>query len=580
VTVHRGPLADDGRTASLVVFFGRGSQRDKAEAARRISRSLDGGPLKLAVGGRYPGLNAIADRGKHDFGRAALIAAPFALLLLGLASGSLARAAVALIAALIALLATMPPLALVQGATDLPLSALLIAALAALYIGTQTSLLVMSRWQREIEDGSDAARALGRAVRWVGRVVLLGSAVAAAGIVALTIVPSPVPAGGAVPGLVAVLLAGPVALVATAAVGRVLGPRLDAGSLRRRREPNPAGSPAYRFAAGLMPGRVALVLAVVGTSVGLSLPIHRVELSAADSTLLSADSSARAPDRQLGSAIGSPVLIAAVGHDEGLLRTYAQRLARVNGVRAVTEPQAVGRDVRLMVASTEDPQGGEGARDAIRAMRRVPASFPVSIGGIAAESLDQRASLQGRALLAAGVAALLIVVALGWLTGTVGAAVKAAIVLLLGTVAALGACVLVFGDGRLAGFLDYDPRGGLALATLLSVTVLGIAVSATFAGAILASMIEENDAGADPREQVIRGIEAVAPASLASAGAGLVLAAGMLLSGLEPLKELGLGFAAVLVTQVLIGGMVLAPALLGLLAGLNWWPRKPTSSRR
>jgi putative drug exporter of the RND superfamily len=580
VAVHRGPRARRGRTASLVAFFGRGSERDKAEAARRIGRSLDGGPLKLAVGGRYPVLNAIADREKRDFARALLMALPFAVVLLALFAGSLVRAVVCLLAAALAVLATMPPLALVQSATDLPVSAVLVAALASLYVALQTALLVLMRYRRELEAGEDEGRAAGRATRWAARVVLLGSAVAGAGALALAILPSPVTAAAAIPGLVAALVAGPAALVATRAAITVLGERLDKGRLGRSRPPNPAGSAAYRFTAGLMPVRLPLVVAVAATNVGLALPIHRVELPAADSTLLAADAPARAPDRQLGSAIASPVLIAAVGHDDRRLSAYARRLARVPGVRAVTEPAAVGPDVRLMVGSTRDDPGEEGARRAVRAMRAVETPFPVSIGGIAAESLDQRASLEGRVPIAAGVAILLAVVALGWLTATLGAAIKASLVLLLGTAAALGSSVLIFGDGRLPGLLDYAPRGGVGLGTLLAVTVLGAAVFAAFAGAMLVGMIEESDTGADPREQVVRGMEAIAPAALGAAAAGLALAAGMILSGLEPLKELGAGFAAVLIAQVLVGGMVLSPALLGLFARLNWWPRSANGGGR
>jgi uncharacterized membrane protein YdfJ with MMPL/SSD domain len=378
-------------------------------------------------------------------------------------------------------------------------------------------------------------------------------------------------------GALAALVTGAVALVAMPSLLVLSSPAAATAATREAAESEREGSFFwYRLESALTRWRgvaAVLVLVPIAALIAIASPGLRAETLPIAAASLPDDAEAhRAEVRstaELGAETTAPVLVSAQSAGRAQLKSFRFELARLPGVAVAKGPTDAGSGRELLRAGTEARPGSLGARDAVEAIRDVPAPVTVSVGGRDAEALDAHRALVDWLPVAAGVAVGLLSVLLFIVLGTVvpsrlraaPSAVALAIVTLLPAAAAGGLLVIVFQDGRLTGPLDYAPLGAPTLGALIAAVGAIAAISAARTIQLVAGLAVERELGFPPRAAVPLAaaltLPAVTAATLIVAAATLVLVAADLVAA----KELGLAVAAGLLLDLVLARALLMPAL-------------------
>jgi uncharacterized membrane protein YdfJ with MMPL/SSD domain len=378
-------------------------------------------------------------------------------------------------------------------------------------------------------------------------------------------------------GALAALVTGAVALVAMPSLLVLSSPAAATAATREAAESEREGSFFwYRLESALTRWRgvaAVLVLVPIAALIAIASPGLRAETLPIAAASLPDDAEAhRAEVRstaELGAETTAPVLVSAQSAGRAQLKSFRFELARLPGVAVAKGPTDAGPGRELLRAGTEARPGSLGARDAVEAIRDVPAPVTVSVGGRDAEALDAHRALVDWLPVAAGVAVGLLSVLLFIVLGTVvpsrlraaPSAVALAIVTLLPAAAAGGLLVIVFQDGRLTGPLDYAPLGAPTLGALIAAVGAIAAISAARTIQLVAGLAVERELGFPPRAAVPLAaaltLPAVTAATLIVAAATLVIVGADLVAA----KELGLAVAAGLLLDLVLARALLMPAL-------------------
>jgi RND superfamily putative drug exporter len=241
------------------------------------------------------------------------------------------------------------------------------------------------------------------------------------------------------------------------------------------------------------------------------------------------------------------------------LTGYAHGLERLPGVTAA-HVRTAGRQAVVVVGLRPRP-GSVAAQRSVRAIRVTAAPLSLEVGGESATTLDARERFRDRLPLVA-----VLIVALVFAAATLAGrspplAGGLAIAGLLPTAGVAGLLVLVFGDGRLHGLIDYVPAGAphltAAIGALLAVATISAERSVTYA----AASRHERRFGSNVRRAPVRAAALTLPGQ--AIATVIVAAAAAVLSGslILPAKEFGLAVAAgaildlVGVRALMLGGL-------------------------
>jgi putative drug exporter of the RND superfamily len=344
--------------------------------------------------------------------RAELLAAPLLVLVLLLVFRSLVAAAIPLAFGALTVLAGRGVLALLSSAMTIDALSLVVCTMMGLALGVDYSLLIVSRFREELEGGRSPWEAAARARASAGRttlfagttliVAVLGSALLQPGSLLLSLATTV--------GVVTVISV-TVSTLAVPPLLALLGERINAGRIGRRRTGPPRSTVAGAATAALRKPALAACLVAVPL-VLLALPTLAFTTGAPGidelPTSNRARQSAETIDRAIGPGWEAPfVLVAATErgpittpHKLALLARWQRRIAAEPGVRAVIGPSPIARraaPLRSLGAklASQGPQGpaqlerlGPGLRRAARAVKQLR-------GGIAAGA-------EGSGLLARG----------------------------------------------------------------------------------------------------------------------------------------------------------------------------------
>ena len=143
-----------------------------------------------------------------------------------------------------------------------------------------------------------------------------------------------------------------------------------------------------------------------------------------------------------------------------------------------------------------------------QAIRELPSTAPVRVGGDAAAFVDQQAAIAGRLALAIGLLALLTFTVLWLMTDSIVLPLKALVMNTLTVGVALAPLELIYGHGRLTGLLHYTANGGVEPTDFLVTAALVFALSTDYGVFLLGRITEAHRAGAAVREAVVIGVGA------------------------------------------------------------------------
>lgn len=577
----RAQVARDGSSVFVQGQFAPGGDDARIDAARRVRDALAGEP-GVRVGGAAAVAEEVTSFVAHDLTRAELIALPV-LFLLAL---WVFRGAVA------ALLMPIMGLVVIEGAyfavgainalTTMSVFSLNLIVAIGLGLAVDYSLLMVTRFRHEMRLGGDRAAALDATMRTAGKSVAFSAVTVAAALSGLMAFSMNFLFSMGLGGLIVALFAGVAALVVLPALLWVLGERIDAlaprawqreGSADRRR------GAWYHVSRFVLRRPVVVAAVTTGVLLVMALPSLGIHFIPVDSTVMppSAQSRQVADRLATGYAADTGSAMSVALQTEGIeapgraARACVARMARDPGVAGATPATRAGGDVWTFSVVSRDPALSDASVALVGRLRGVPCAGVTSVGGVAADFVDQRAALARGLPVAVGVIVAVTLVALFLMTGSVVLPAKAVILNLISIAATIGMVVWIFQRGHLEGPLDFTARGGLGLTQPVLLGAVAFGLSTDYAVFLLSRIGELRQSGLSNEESIAQGIQHTGRVVTAAALLFAVAVGAFAMSRVVVLKEIGVGAALAVLVDASIVRALLVPASMGILGDANWW---------
>ncbi len=595
-------VSPDGRTTYLAVAL-TGDQNEQvlavADVVTAAVRDVPAG-FDVVVGGRtalYERVNVIS---KEDLEKAELLSLPVTAAVLLLAFGGAVAAGLPLLLAVAALMATLGLLFLVSFVTTLSIYVTSTASIIGIGVGIDYSLFVVTRYREELATGLGVPDAVVRAVATSGRSVAVSGLTVVVALAGMFLVDIQGFRSMAVGSMTVVVLAVVASLTLMPAVLALLGTRVNALSLHRRRRGGARRHRQggwHRWAMRVMRRPWPYLVGAVGALALLSLPLGSIQLGQPSATTLPEGTGPRVALERLESAFGpgaiGPVEVlvdAPDGVEAPATRTRLEDLGvllaadpGVVAVRSVvtgdgTAPDLVSRDgrrTRVVVVGRDSPQSPAG-QDLVRRVRdeHVPAAGLAGravVGGQGAADLDLTDTIGERlpwvvgAVL--GLSFLLLVVALRSLV----LPLKAIAMNLLSVGAAYGSVVAVFQWGWGADLLGFAPEGFIQAFVPLFLFCVLFGLSMDYEVFLMTRIREEWERTRSNTLAVARGLERTGRTVTSAALIMVVVFAAFAGGHLLAFKAIGFGLAAAVLIDATLVRVVAVPAAMRLLGEGNWW---------
>ena len=570
----------DGRSTYVIAAFRPLDDTQQEEAGQRLLTAFANDP-QVRLGGNPVANHEISKTIEDDLRRAELLAIPLIVVLSFFIFRGFVASLLAPLAGGITVIISFFLLRELASVTSLSIYALNLVTGLSIGLSIDWSLLLLSRYREERARTADLHLALRRALTRAGHTILFSAATVAASMAALLVFPLRFLQSMGYGGLVASTVAMLTAIIVLPVVLRLLGPRVDALTLPRWRDPKRLAQPSSLWR-GV--GRLATEHAVPEATVvvvlllAIASPVFRVNWTTVDASSLPASAQAFQVDQAINHSSefmpnsGTPFYLALKAPaDATAAAAVAGRARHLGGVRAVTPPQRVGKDTWQINLVAADTPFSDSTQRLVGELHGLKTSFPLFVGGDAASFYDERSAIGSHLPLAIVLLSAATLIILFLLSGSLIAPLLALLMNALTLAAAFGALILIFQDGRFESLLGYTSQGALDLTIPLVLAALVFAISTDY-GVFLLSRIREARLQGRTEREAISGSVATVGRIVTSAAVLFAVSIGVFgTSNIIVLKILGIGTAiAVLADSVLIRCQLL-PASLTLLGHRTWW---------
>ncbi len=538
--------------------------------------------LDVAVGGSEAVFADVTETIEGDLGRAESIAIPITLLLLVLVFGGLLAASLPLFVGVLAVLGTFLSLYVMGSLMDVSVYAINLTTALGLGLAIDYSLFIVSRYREELRNGRTVEQAVVRTVETAGRTIAISGLTVAVSLSALLVFPQYFLRSFAYAGIAVVVMAMLASIVALPALLAVVGHRIDALRIfrRRQREMKEEDGFWYRMATRVMRRPIPVALGVVAVLLLLGAPFLRVQFGTPDDRVLPESAPSRGVSETLrnefeGNASESfPVVVEGIEGDvDSELSTLAADVSALDGVARVDTNVGDGSGWLSVVPSIA-MASAEG-EDLVHEIRDIDTDSEVLVGGQAAQLVDTKASIADRLPLAIGIIVIATFVLLFLLSGSVLVPIKALVLNLLSLTATFGAMVWIFQDGNLSGLLGFTATGAIDTSMPILMFCIAFGLSMDYEVFLLSRIKEEHDRTGDNDHAVALGLERTGRIVTAAALLLSVTFFAFGTSGVSFIKMFGIGLGiAVLIDAFVIRG-TLVPAFMKLAGEGNWWAPGP-----
>ena len=303
----------------------------------------------------------------------------------------------------------------------------------------------------------------------------------------------------------------------------------------------------------------------------------RANWTPVDSSVIPKDQSSRtvadALARDYGGQDTSPVTIAlsAPASDAPAWPPTRRRCARSTACARCRAPRSLdGATWQVDIAVAGEPDG-DVAQALVGEIRDGAAPYPILVGGLAADFVDQQDAIGSNLPLAI---ALLVGLTFGvlWLmTGSLILPLKAIVMNALTVGSSLGVLTLIFQEGRFESLLGYTANGGIEPTDFLVASALVFALSTDYGVFLLGRIKEARAAGLPDREAVAIGVEKTGAVVTAAAILLAVAIGSFVTSSISFIQQIGIATAAGVLIDAFVVRALLVPALMALLGKWNWW---------
>ncbi|NHA69796.1 MMPL family transporter [Phycicoccus flavus] len=495
-----------------------------------------------------------------------------ALVVLALVFGSL-LAGVPLLVAAVSILGTFLALLGLTGVTDVSFVVQYLVALIGLGVAIDYTLLVVTRWREEREDGAEDREAVRTAMATSGRAVVFSGTTVAVSLAALVLVPLPFLRSIGLGGLLIPLFSVATSLSLLPVLLDTLGPRMlwphrRRARTRSRRWAAVAGT-VLRHRVLTIVGSGALLLALALPSLGLTLGSPQLSGLRSGSPASTAVSAAVDGGVPVGALRPSEILVDAADAEADLGRIRA-----LEGVAGAVSPTGdgwtAGGDRLVQVWSAADPSSDAG-RATLDRLRAWAAQHDARVGGSPAEDADFVLAVYRDAPWILGGVVVVTFLLLARALRSVWLPVKALVLNVLSVAAAYGVTVLVWQDGWGTRLLfDQTATGVVTTWVPIAGFAFLFGLSMDYEVFILARMREAYDAHGDTDRAVVDGIAHTG--RLVTSAALILFLAFVALSTVPTVdvKILATTLALGIAIDAVVVRSLLAPALVAALGRLNW----------
>ena len=590
--VLEAATARPDRTVLLPVDFagGEGAAIDVGAALRTQlgvrgdqAGSAAGGRGEVHVAGEGALWAAFQEQAKKDVSAAEARAFPVLVIVLLVAFGSLAAAALPLVLGVVTTLLTSALIYLISLQLEMSVFVTNIVSMIGIGVAVDYSLFVVARFREELRAGLPPDRARAVAMGTSGTAVAFSGVTVMASMAALFLVDSTGLRSMAIGAIVVVAVAVLVTSALLPVLLSLLGARFAARAYAGRHRPVRPGF-WQRWTDGVLRRPVlSLLLALAGL---LTLAAPALSLAVGNSALRQLD-----PEHELrrgteaasvaygpGSLGPAWVLVTAPAGAQDSPAVAAVRAAAAADPQVVrVEPPGPGRDrrtARVGVVFRTDPESPE-ARAAVDRLRTaLPAAVgdaaTVRVGGTTATLVDFDRLVERKMPLLLAVVLLLSFVVLVVVLRSLLLPLKAVLTNALSVAAGYGVLVAVFQWGWLSG-LGLEPAPAIDSITPPLVLAVAFGLSMDYEVFLLSRIRERRLATGDDRIAVAEGL---ASSARTISSAALVMVAVFLAfvsAGLPSVQRLGLACAVAIALDATVVRLVLVPAAMVLLGRWNWW---------
>lgn len=579
----RNLIATDGRSLVLPAQLDTNDLEDKGGLADDSVRSrVKSDLLDVRYGGYAPSFNEVNDQTRRDLTKAELIAFPIIAILLLLVFRGLVAAMIPLVVGGLSIVGTLLALRVMAAIVDTSLFALNIATALSLGLAVDYGLLLVSRYREEVARLGVGEEALRNTVRTAGRTTLFSGCTVAVGMAALTAMPQrflySIGVAGAVVGILSALMG----VLVVPALLAVLGPRINALSIRKGPVVSDASNRWLRLARTVMRRPVLFAVGTTAALLALAAPLFGTTLTGPSAQAVPPGQQSYAANAYIAShysrEVTEGVSLTITGPiSDADLTALAARLRAVPHVAEVAPFARANATVSYTTAALDAPALDASSQHAVRTIRALPTpqGTDLLVTGNTARFIDEKASLASHAPIVVGLIVLLTVILLFLLTGSVLLPLKTLIMNALTLSACLGILVIVFEKKVFVGALDYPGPYAVEVTSLVFLFAVTFALATDYAVLVMARIKELRDTGLSNEEAVAQGMARTGRIISAAAIMIAVVFVAFAVSPVFFMKQIAVGMALGVVIDATVVRGLLVPSLMRLLGAANWWAPGP-----
>ncbi|MEU6195258.1 MMPL family transporter [Streptomyces sp. NPDC047061] len=579
--------AEDGHEALIAARI-TGDEKAAADTLDRIAPHYRGthGPVTVKVGGMVAVRSDMQTIIKEDLSRAELIALPITLVLLVMVFGSAIAALLPLGVGIVAILGTNAVLRGITSFTDVSVFAMNLTTALGLGLAIDYALFIVRRFREELATGADPLTAVATTLRTAGRTVLFSALTVAVSLAAMLVFPQYFLRSFAYAGIAVVLLAAAAALILLPAALVLLGNRVNALDLRRLfrrgRQSRPSGPEGTAWArAATLVMRRAPLFAILTTAflIVLGLPFLGVKFGTADDRQLPAGAESHVVQQHIrdgfpGNPGGALEVLAEGRATPAQYAAYKERVAALPEAAGVSGPLVKG-DAAYFTVQPKGESVDDGAQRLVGELRALNTPFDTKVTGTAAVLVDSKHAIAQRLPWAAAIIAIVTLLLVFLLTGSVLIPVQAVLLNALSLTAMFGAVVWVFQDGHLSDLLGFTSPGSIETTLPVLMFCVAFGLSMDYGVFLLSRIKEEYDRTGDHERAVRLGLQRTGGLITAAAVILAVVMVAIGTSRVTNTKMLGLGIALAVLMDAMVVRSLLVPAVMRLTGKATWWAPAP-----
>jgi RND superfamily putative drug exporter len=580
-------VSKDGRIAYAEVFVADRDEEefvDDANAVKDLWRQIDVPGLQVELGGADE-LAEVSDPPSE------LIGVGAAIIILVIAFGSLMAMGLPILVALFGLGCGLALISLLTRILAVPEFATEIAALIAIGVGIDYALLIVTRYRQALYDGLEPREAVVRAVDTSGRAVLFAGLTVEISLLGMLLLDLDFMRSIALGSVFAVLMTMLASLTLLPAMLGFVGRKIDRFGLPHRASRAEAETSRtfwYRWSRIIQSQPWPALLLSGGLLVALTLPLPGMRLSFSDAgNRPRSDTTRRAYDllsEAFGPGFNGPIYAVVDTRDaSGVDNAMTQLLEAIDGtpgVAAVADPESIPEaDLTfLTVFPNSEPQSQQTTQLLHRLREEtIPAavsgsSLRVLTTGSSAYTVDFSDYIGSRLPWFIGAVLLLSFLLLLIVFHSLIVPIKAVLMNLLSIGAALGATILVFQEGFLAGLLGVSKNGPVEAWAPMFIFAIVFGLSMDYEVFLLSRVREEYDRnGLDNARAVADGLAATGRVISAAALIMVCVFGSFIFGSDRGGKMIGFSLAFAVFIDATVVRLVLVPAAMELMGRANWW---------